>query len=658
MDGRIEKLLTQEKSFEDVNLDSQSSVWLNNTTRPLPLNKINKVISQSLQSDKERQESNKYRFYGSVKPIISNALYNDNIKIFIDKDDDNVTFGQRTTAVVQSPDIVEEDGWFGYYDNVPEQAQEFSQSATDFNDNKSSLCEFIPFDPGYNRLSFLDSEGTPNYLLKITYPAYTRDDISLVTNGNDEVTIAEGIPIVNIGRVSLNDRNYTAFKSPINHGLSDEDEVKLYGFTDLTNGELALTERSFTVFKLGDQLNDDKDNIFVIDINPLEIEINLGLCTFKRVVNDVESSYYLRVFSAMTTDDKDYEIFPAGFAENIYSDKEAGFNFNKDIDIDPDIYRDNLGRPLSELYLTIIKIDNDSDITTIQDQYWDDEGDGNPFWVDRTPGFLTANQSNPNFPPSNQNNINYNLRGFGDPNVNQTYFNPIDETDSEFVGDIVEYNTEELKERVLSDIYHRFNTYFREELSDKKEGYVYKPHYRIKIKDFSSYIEDGDPVDTVGIPDYAILSYSGTNGEQVYKWRDLLDIGIFDVGNAGVDYPFDSGAHYIFLGNRFYLRRQDPPCDFVYTNLTYTLPADSSELAIKLSDPKFVQIVSMVPADGVVVDDDSEIEIFTDNSGPFDLDVTVRMVEYFGEYELGKRDVAGGCADISLIAVKDISNVC
>jgi hypothetical protein len=358
----------------------------------------------------------------------------------------------------------------------------------------------------------------------------------------------------------------------------------------------------------------------------------------------------------MTTDDRDYEIFPVGFAENIYNDKEVGFNFNKDIDINPDIYRDNLGRPLSELYLTIVKIDN-NDISTIQDEYWAGDDLNDPFWVDRTPGFLTANQSNPNFLPSNQNNINYNLRGFGDTNVNQTYFNPVDETDSEFVGDIVEYNTEELKERVLSDIYHRFNTYFREELSDKKEGYVYKPHYRIKIKDFSSYIEDGDPVDTVGIPDYAILSYSGTNGEQVYKWRDLLDIGIFDVGNAGVDYPFDSGAHYIFLGNRFYLRRQDPPCDFEFTDLEYQLPTDYEELGAKLSDPKFVQIISMVPVSGGLDPNGGTIE-FNDDTGELNVDVTIRMVEYYGEYELGKRDVPGGCVDISLIAVKDISNVC
>lgn len=657
MDGSIEKLLTGQKSFLDVNLDSQTNVLLNNTTRPLPLNKINKVISQSEQSDIERQSSNKYRFYGTIKPVISNVLYNENIKIFIDKDTDNSTFGQRTTAAVQSPDIVEEDGWFGYYDNDPLQAQEFKTSATDFNDNKSSLCQFIPFDPGYNRLNFLDTEGTPNYLLKITYPAYSRNDIALVTNGNNQVTLADGIAVVELSTISLNNRDYTGFRTSINHGLVVGDEVKLYNFSDLTNGLLGLTERTFKVFKLGNQTNDDKDTVFVIDINPSEIQLNLGRSTFKRVVNDVESSYYLRVFSAMTKDDKDYEIFPAAFATNVYEDQDIGFNFIKDIDTNPDVYKDNLGRPLSEVYLTIIKIDNDSDATSIQDQYWEEKTNPKPFWVDRTPGFITEKHPN----------INYNIRGFGDPNVNNTYFTPVDETDTEFIGDIVEYNTEELREKILIDVQHRFNTEYRENrsiytanptLTDKKEGYIYKPHYRIKIRDFSSYIEDGDPANTVGIPDYATLSYSGTNGSTVYKWRDLLDIGVYDQGNAGVDYPFVSGAHYIFLHNRFYLRRQDPPCDVVYREEVRTLPSQSESLAVLLSSPNFVQILSIVP-DGNTTNEDDDLVVFDGTSStPFNINVTVRMVDYYGNYQLGVRDVPGGCVDIELIDVKDISNEC
>ena len=38
----------------------------------------------------------------------------------------------------------------------------------------------------------------------------------------------------------------------------------------------------------------------------------------------------------------------------------------------------------------------------------------------------------------------------------------------------------------------------------------------------------------------------------VYKWRDLMDIGEFDASGDGVDYPFESGAHYLYLDKRFF----------------------------------------------------------------------------------------------------------
>ena len=57
-----------------------------------------------------------------------------------------------------------------------------------------------------------------------------------------------------------------------------------------------------------------------------------------------------------------------------------------------------------------------------------------------------------------------------------------------------------------------------------------------------------------GVPNYARLGnvVNGiTTGNQIsnniYKWRDLMDIGETDVTGSGVDYPFESGAHYILF---------------------------------------------------------------------------------------------------------------
>ena len=136
----------------------------------------------------------------------------------------------------------------------------------------------------------------------------------------------------------------------------------------------------------------------------------------------------------------------------------------------------------------------------------------------------------------------------------------------------MEYNESELLERRLELVHHRVNTIYREHLNgidgsyeDKKEGYVYKPFNKIQIREFANYINpivdiqslidkynitDQLGIDQLkksfGVPDYATVI-----APNVYKWRDLLEIGSIDTTGGGVDYPFESGAHYININKRF-----------------------------------------------------------------------------------------------------------
>jgi hypothetical protein len=143
---------------------------------------------------------------------------------------------------------------------------------------------------------------------------------------------------------------------------------------------------------------------------------------------------------------------------------------------------------------------------------------------------------------------------------------------AEFYGDLVEFNKFEVKETVLMDITHRFNTRNREtgveidyisvigqtptttniNLGPRQEGYIYKPHTLIKIRELSTYVEQGD-TSVIGIPDYAI-----DLGDGRYLWRDILDIGFNESGLATLDYPFLNGCHYLYQNKMFYMKRQDP----------------------------------------------------------------------------------------------------
>ena len=730
MDNNNKILLNSVKLPNNVNVNTQIQFGLNHTNKPIPLNDIDTTVSQYEQFEKERKESTKYRFYGVVKPVVTNALFNENIKIYLSepKPKPNVSpVPQIAAKTIMSNSIFEKDGWVGSYNDEP------NVNEIQFNDNKSALCEFFPFDPGYDRLKMLDSDGASNYLFKLVYPFSTKD-ITLVKN-NLNISLKDGVPIIDKFTIELNGRQYIGFRTPMNHGLNVGDRIRLFNFVDNTpNNTLNLNTKLYRVFKLGNQVNDNKLRTFVIDVNPSDINFTIGVSTIKRSVNGKLSSYYVRQFKSLTSSDyKDYDLYPAAYGVTYFNDEVVAFNFKNDIDVSSLV--DNLGRPITEIYLSIIKNDNDSNPTSLNTQYWLQQQQNlippynTRFWTKISAGYDLENN----------NNVNYNIRSYGDTNyVGSLYYENIDESDDVFDGDIVEYNESELLERRIENLYHRVNTVYREFLNsiystysqdsnkgNKKEGYIYSPFNLIKIREFSNYI---NPVVNLQV---VIDRYNITNPSEIdelrksfqipdyateiapnsFKWRDLLDIGEIDNSGAGVDYPFESGAHYIYLDKRFYFQRQDPPCEFSLISEDITLGAsdannvEQNRFINLLNDPTFLNYTIDIPATSLVNLNDvttvpnpqSGLIVFNQNpdivngvgigyyqfngnnwakviftldvgssstldiinyNGLANLNIEVTLASYIGEYELGKRDVAGGCLDLSFLKQKEFDDVC
>jgi hypothetical protein len=730
MDNNNKILLNSVKLPNNVNVNTQIQFGLNHTNKPIPLNDIDTTVSQYEQFEKERKESTKYRFYGVVKPVVTNVLFNENIKIYLSepKPKPNVSpVPQIAAKTIMSNSIFEKDGWVGSYNDEP------NENEIQFNDNKSALCEFFPFDPGYDRLKMLDSDGASNYLFKLVYPFSTKD-ITLVKN-NLNISLKDGVPIINQFTIELNGRQYIGFRTPMNHGLNVGDRIRLFNFVDNTpNNTLNLNTQLYRVFKLGNQVNDNKLRTFVIDVNPSDINITIGVSTIKRSVNGKLSSYYVRQFKSLTSSDyKDYDLYPAAYGVTYFNDEVVAFNFKNDIDVSSLV--DNLGRPVTEIYLSIIKNDNDANPTSLNTQYWLIQQQNlippynTRFWTKISAGYDLENN----------NNVNYNIRSYGDTNyVGSLYYENIDESDDVFDGDIVEYNESELLERRMENLYHRVNTVYREFLNsiystysqdsnkgNKKEGYIYSPFNLIKIREFSNYI---NPVVNLQVvidrynitnpleidelrKSFQIPDYATEIAPNSFKWRDLLDIGEIDNSGAGVDYPFESGAHYIYLDKRFYFQRQDPPCEFSLISEDIILGASDANNVQQnrfvnlLNDPTFLNYTIDIPATSLVNLNDvttvpnpqSGLIVFNQNpdivngvgigyyqfngnnwakvvftldvgssstldilnyNGLANLNIEVTLASYIGEYELGKRDVAGGCLDLSFLKQKEFDDVC
>ena len=142
-----------------------------------------------------------------------------------------------------------------------------------------------------------------------------------------------------------------------------------------------------------------------------------------------------------------------------------------------------------------------------------------------------------------------------------------------------------------------------------------------------------------------------------------MDIGEIDSTGGGVDYPFESGAHYININDRFFFKRQDPPCEFIIVTeeieLGSTVPASNKEKFLTyLSDPTFLGYSFRDVNDITNINFSDGVGNIANYNGSPNIILDVNLADFVGEYDLGKRDVAGGCVNLSLLKQKDIDDVC
>lgn len=558
--NRIQQRLNSETSKKSSNTDTFIKINLDGKEKLLPPDQIDKIVDVGERFDLERQNCKFYRILGTINPSASNALFNlDSLSgvnswkglndfVFLDKSFPKNNNVNDLTDITYKESIdnnlLEIDGWFGYRE--PDKT-------------KGGLCNFYDMEPTRNRFSFLQDitpyngkiGDTPvkNWDLTITYPSKKDSDHPMVKNG---LLILNAVPAL------VSTKQMTAFGMGCIHNLTIGDTVKITG----TNGY----DGTHTVVRLGLDNGDLKEYYFVIELPPSgTVSSNSRI---KRVVNGFESEYYFRIFEKIKTRNKtiiekdDCELYKLAFSENVFNDGIVQFVFNEDIDITDLV--DNLGRPLSELYLTKVKTSSNDLFTRVS------SGIETPFIPDlKDSNSKTYLRDIPAINLIHNGGNSQNSLPFPTNNPLE-YKIDMDKT-NKFYGDLVEYNIIEVQETILAEVAHRFNTNSREtqtnfsyyktvgfnpttetiNLGPRQEGYFYKAHQLIKIREFSPYVELGDS-NTVGIPSYAVKLDDGR-----YLWRDLLSIGYNQSDEKALDYPFLNGSHYMYLNDCFYVRRQD-----------------------------------------------------------------------------------------------------
>lgn len=411
-----------------------------------------------------------------------------------------------------------------------------------------------------NHISFINKSAmTYNWMYYLTYPHLNVDRQLYADDENTTNTWTwqafDGIPFI-IENNSLFGDDVISFRCPMKHGLSVGEYVKLnfnYNGVD-----------TFQVTSLGNENYGSENYIFNIEnIGYIGTTFNNSTTgTFKRIINntnelDTTSNYYVRVHKILTKIE-DSVLVNAGFEKNIFgkvvkfekavltpngvdrsSIKEGNdsYNlmFNSNIDING--LRDNLNRPVSELFFSFVwkgyfgwTLGPNTNLKEGYEFNLPLENNQPSIWWDQT-----NVQSNTGFPTDNYSS-----------NGNIFYYVDNLNTGDTINGDFCEFNPYEQKERVISSIYQKFTfnpNYFTDPslLSPNNQlGYYYKVHNPMTIKVFSTSVNEEGYQNINLVPDYAYFSITS----QTFRWRDIYPYGYKDSEGFGVDYPFLNGAHY------------------------------------------------------------------------------------------------------------------
>ena len=517
-------------------VDQNFQISLEDDYRPLIEGDRSVPLNLAERFNKERQSISTYRIYGKLQPYIDNAY-------------SGTAFQNASTLIYNLVSLGPID-----YNTQPVQYRGYPDYM-EFDFLRSDVDDVIEDSTNWNL--YISVPTTCNATQQFTYQPPSDGSPTLTFLASD------GIPftVVNVQRGG---KNLVEFHCPVEHGLKMGEYVKIF----ISGWNFPNGEDTYPLYSVGNGEIESHKYIFSLYIPSVTQSggvPNGEVGYFKRqlVIGDSTSiSSYYTLENEIISNVEDYVLNKCGFAEGIFNNniryqppnenpsgvgKEGVrsayptylYSFIKDIDVKA--YRDNLNRPISTLYVTIMLRNNKGYFNYPPTYGWS--------WNFPYSYIQTMIGSNPvvrgsaNDPQPVSGII---LPDPPNPNINSG--KPLQVGDK-LRGSFMEYNKHELKERHISSISHSF-TFNSNVFTGSEEGYVYKPHHPIEIRAYSDYIETGDPNTVVNIPGYSTYF----DNEKIWKWRDLYDIGFVE-GDTGVDYPFLNNSHYPKLDIDFFVHR-------------------------------------------------------------------------------------------------------
>lgn len=567
-------LLPSKKFFGSIEEDLTIRVGLDESRNILREGDRTILLDTALLFDKERNESNNYKIHGKLKMVFRN-MYSGTTDyiplreiLYLVGDGSTNDFTGflpydelaflRKDVLRETNQIVSTDILNFYSKNIVVSGQSQHISITSIE---------APYHNWNIYLSYVFS-GDTQYPMKYTLSGGTVFDF----------VASDGIPF----RVEDNGSTYR-LTSPVEHGIMDGEFITISGGT--LDNSVPPSGKTFLVTSIGSNIfNSDK---YVLDISKSEIPSGTTLttvvfgkrCIDRRNITGTTSTYYVHKHKTLTLE-KDYILDKVGFESPIWEDEKkilfensAGVN---DVLVERNrmeslIYdfkspfvltglTNNLGYTPTEVYVTVVFINGNGYFEYPPKVGW--KFNFHDTWIDE---HFNGTSSIENTIPTTAftravSATTFNFTG-GTELPMGTILN----------GAFIEYNESELKERVVSEAFHRISNptnIFNYGQDGNTNGFTgasptnlfglyYQPHYRVKLRQLSPYVETSTTREVFNLPQNAKYS----EDEKLWKWRDLYDHGFIDPDGFGTNYPFINNIHYVKNDINFYLRNEN-----LYTN--------------------------------------------------------------------------------------------
>jgi hypothetical protein len=563
-------ILPSKKFFGSINEDQNIRIGLEETQNLLREGDRSIILNNAELFNKERNESINYKIHGKLRMVFRNFYSGtseyepllEKLYLVGDGSDNNFTgYIPYNEFAFLRKDVLRQLNPLQTVSSISLYSPNISYSGESKHISISSID--APYHNWNIYLSYVYSQDE-NHPMKYTLSGNTV--FSFVSG--------DGIPF----RVEDNGSTYKLI-SPVEHGINEGEFITLSGGT--LDNSVNINNRTFSVVSIGDSIY--RSEKFVLEISKSEIPTGTTLSTVvfgKRCVNKdniigTSSSYYIHKHKTLTRKE-DYILDKIGFESSIWENERKILLENSlgenDVIVERNMMEtmvydfknpfslsgltNNLGFLPTDVYVTMVLVNKNGYFEyppktgwkfNFHDTWVDDHFDGNSSIETTIPTTVFSKTINSN---------TYTFTGGTELPLN-TILN----------GAFVEYNPLELKERTISESYHRFSNplfvfdfgqtgstiNFSGATNSNMFGLYYQPHYKVKLRELSPYIETSSTNQIYGLPQNARYF----EDESLWKWRDIYDHGFIDPDGFGTNYPFINGIHYVKNDINFYLRNEN-----------------------------------------------------------------------------------------------------